>query len=198
MVRTLLLAVGLLLIGCAMSPSIGREAAQKTYLPRIVAIDDDDQYPDGFYLSRNPPSTLDRAVDSVLRAIPQVPSTAETPDICKFSSLDEIDAGMKNCRHAACQRLPTTSRERGCGYLIQLGSWIEDAWLGGSCLFKEESRSGPLVNWFRRHGVYECHEMSTVISIAIAQSLIGERQKAAALIRPFLNERLESSGRIEN
>lgn len=193
-----LIVVALILAGCATRAPYGDKLAQKIYLPRTVAIGDDDHYPDGFYLSRDPPSSLDKAVDAVVRAIPKVPITVETNDVCMFSSFDEMDAGLMSCQEAACERLPATSRGRGCGYLGQLELWIEDAWLGGQCRFKLESRSGPLISWFRRRGIHECHEMSTVLSIAIAQSMLGDRQRASVLIRPFHDESPEAARPVED
>lgn len=158
----------------------------RIYLPRTVAIDDDRHYPDAFRWSGAPPVSLDDAVDSMFLALPKVDAAIPDRDVCTFNSLDDMDSGLRACTQTACLRVPPTSRERGCGYLVQLSSWMEEAWLGGLCLIKVEQRSGPLIEWFRIRGVSQCHQMSTVLSLSLAQALVGKRQDVNELLRPFV------------
>lgn len=157
------------------------------FLPRIVAIDDDLYYPDGFRWSGATPASLGEAVDAMFLALPKVDAEFRDLDVCTFASLDELDSGFRACKEAACLRVPLTSRERrGCGYLVRLAGWMEEAWLGGLCVWKVEQRSGALTEWFRSRGVFECHQMSTVLSVALAQALIGNRQHEDEILHLFL------------
>lgn len=158
------------------------------YLPRIVALDDERLYPDGLRLDKRPPASLASAVDALVEALPRVEAGVADPAVCSFKDLDGMDRGFAACNEVACQSLPASSRERGCGYLVRLTQWVERNWLGGLCQFEVSSRTGDLVEWFQRRGVQDCHLMSAAVSISLAQALVGNRQEPESVLHALKNE----------
>lgn len=174
--------VATMLVSCATTPEVETSAREPVYLPRIVAIDGQTLYPDPLSRAPNAPDSLGQAVDELARALPLVPLVQAPSSSCRFTSLDEVDLGLGLCIESACNRLPATSREKGCGYLVRLAEWTEQNWLGGLCRTTKDLPGNKLVRWFEARGIHDCHLMSVAISIALAQELIRDRQKTDELL----------------
>ena len=121
-----------LLPGCTTAAKLESAVGEYVYLPRIVAIDGEAEYPDAFLRPSDSPDSLDQAVDALIGALPILESATQFTDVCSIASLDDADSNLQLCRENACSRLPSTSRDKGCGYLVRLADWVEQAWLGGA------------------------------------------------------------------
>ena len=172
----------LLLALCVACVSTGNGKEGVVYLPRVVALDVDVHYPDPLHYGGAPPEDLQEAVTFLLQSMKLTPRALRGSDACDFSDIDDLDLRLGHCLEVACERLPRTTREKGCGYLVRVADWYESEWLGGLCRMQSEPRSGPLPRWFRGRGIDECHSMSTAITVSLAQSLVGGNKDEAALL----------------
>lgn len=95
-------AVVLLLTLCAACVSAPDGEADALYLPRIVALDDDDHYPAPLHYGGESPENLQEAVAVLLRSLKLTPRPVQASDACGFADIDDLDLRYGSCVEVAC------------------------------------------------------------------------------------------------